>query len=203
MFAGTSPVAVVQPYYQCRNTAKAALANSVGNAAGTAGIVAGMFMLLAGIFFRKIHNRRVVAHALRKAQEEKELLENGGESLLTNKIALLTSRESRQIDVKVDDKTMSAVFDTLRSVVQLANDQQETLLRLQKQSDDPYLISSVKEVPNLVNLQVNFKKLIDIVEFDYNESHLTNISKAKGTPVVNDGEESKSNHVGKMKGFEV
>lgn len=36
-FINTSPVAVVQPYFQCRKTAKAALFDAVGNAAGTAG----------------------------------------------------------------------------------------------------------------------------------------------------------------------
>jgi hypothetical protein len=184
-FINTSPVAVVQPYYQCRNTAKAALVNSVGNAAGTAGIVSAIFMLIAGIFFRKLHNRRALAQAKKMALEERE---NGGEeSLLRHKVALLTSREARQVDDSIDKKTMTAMFDTIKCLVNTMTDEKRRVDGKDR-SRRYFPPASGKEDSSFIDLQSKFKKLTDIVDFDFNSSHLTNISKStKG----NNEEESK------------
>lgn len=206
----------------------------------TSGIVAAIFMLIAGVFFRKIHNRRAIAQALKIASMKKDIEANGGEFSLTYKKAVLTSREMKHIDGKIDDKTMAAMFETLKSVTQLAKDQQDTntylqnivmcqqdtLMRLQNREDgvdvelsdqipsksgpkeripSPYPYrskrqitiqkrsdkknavqfptkisnptnSSGNKVSSLIELQVNFKKLSEIVEFDFNESHLSILS---------------------------
>jgi negative regulator of genetic competence, sporulation and motility len=138
-------------------------------------------------------------HALKIALARKDLELNGEkpgrERDFKQKISVMTTRESRQIDDTIDSKQMHAVFATLKSVVQLARGQQETLLSQQdtllhqqhilKHLQMDYIPpsnerkKSERQDPNMIDLQVNMKKLQDIVEFDFNESRLTSLSEKK------------------------
>jgi hypothetical protein len=59
-FVNTYPVSFVEPYFICQKTVTYALYNSVGNAAGTAGMVATIAMIVLGAIFRKIQNYRAI-----------------------------------------------------------------------------------------------------------------------------------------------
>ena len=50
----SKPVNFVEPYFVCRKTVFAALKDAVGNAAGTAGMVAAIAMAVFGMIFRKV-----------------------------------------------------------------------------------------------------------------------------------------------------
>ena len=53
-FVNNYPVSFVEPYFACQKTVFAALSDAVGNAAGTAGMVAAVAMAIFGLIFRKV-----------------------------------------------------------------------------------------------------------------------------------------------------
>ena len=53
-FVDSFPVSFVEPYFVCRKTVLSSLKDAVGNAAGTAGMVAAVAMAIFGMIFRKV-----------------------------------------------------------------------------------------------------------------------------------------------------
>ena len=66
------PLSLVQPYFLCAMSAGASFSLAVGNAAGTAGIVASMAILIMGYAFRRIHNKRAKGQAKKRLEQLKE-----------------------------------------------------------------------------------------------------------------------------------
>ena len=59
-FVKTYPVSFIEPYFVCKKTVLSALSDAVGNAAGTAGLVAAFAMAIFGYIFRKVHSTQLL-----------------------------------------------------------------------------------------------------------------------------------------------
>jgi hypothetical protein len=118
------PLDFVQPYFICHKTINAALADAVGNASGTANLVAAVAMLVFGYIFRRVQNQRAKVHY-------QKMLEGGGKALVVSKVL------RDKINDRLVERRNTAMYLLLRELVEAVSEQNGVNAELRASKEGP------------------------------------------------------------------